>query len=109
MTYTNGPWHAIEGNPRSRGMLRYPTVYATDNDLRYICHCADTFNFHEVTDNLANARLIAAAPCLLEALTRLLDRYTGLVNCGDCGFWDPETEDEVIAARAAISKALGEQ
>lgn len=39
---------------------------------------------------------------LEKALRGLLDRYTGLVNCGDCGFWNPENEPEVIAARAAL-------
>jgi hypothetical protein len=42
---------------------------------------------------------------LLAALKVLLDRYVSLINCGDCGNWDPETEAEVIAARAAIKKA----
>jgi hypothetical protein len=40
---------------------------------------------------------------LVKALQGLLDRYTGLVNCGDCGFWDPEKEGEVIAARSALA------
>lgn len=40
---------------------------------------------------------------LFAALTKLLDRYVELVNCGDCGNWDPEEEPEVIAARAAIA------
>lgn len=39
-----------------------------------------------------------------QALANLLDRYVGLVNCGDCGFWNPETEPEVIAARAALAR-----
>lgn len=38
-----------------------------------------------------------------EALKALLDRYTSLVNCGDCGNWDPETEAVVIKARAALA------
>ena len=37
-----------------------------------------------------------------EALTGVLDRYVGLVNSGDAGNWDPETEDVVIKARAAL-------
>jgi hypothetical protein len=40
---------------------------------------------------------------LREAFRFLLDRYTQLVNCGDCGDWDPETERPVIAAREALS------
>lgn len=45
-------------------------------------------------------------PTLREALSALLDRYTGLVNCGDCGNWDPETEPVVIDARAALAQPV---
>lgn len=41
---------------------------------------------------------------LREAAQALLDRYTSLVNCGDCGNWDPETEPDVIALRAELAK-----
>ena len=37
-----------------------------------------------------------------EALTALLNRYVGLVNSGDAGFWNPEEEVEVQQARAAL-------
>ena len=53
----------------------------------------------------ANARLIAAAPETLEAAKALLEHYLSLANSGDCGFWDPEEEEQVIAVRAAIAKA----
>lgn len=43
---------------------------------------------------------------LVKALNGLLERYTGLVNCGDCGFWDPEKEENVIAARSALALAV---
>jgi len=39
-----------------------------------------------------------------EVLQRLLDKYVSLVNCGDCGNWDPETEQEVIDARVELAK-----
>lgn len=39
---------------------------------------------------------------LTEALTKLLERYLELVNCGDCGSWDPEQEPAVIRAREAL-------
>lgn len=48
---------------------------------------------------------MAAAPALVEASTRLLARYVSLAGSGDCGFWDPETETEVIAMRAALALA----
>lgn len=39
----------------------------------------------------------------LEAAGRaLLDHYIELVNCGDCGFWDPEEEGPVTAMRKAL-------
>ncbi len=59
-------------------------------------------------DSEANARLIAAAPQLLEALQGLLRNHVQLVSCGDCGNWDVEAEAEVIAARAAIAAATGD-
>jgi hypothetical protein len=39
---------------------------------------------------------------LRSALSDLLERYVDLVNCGDCGNWDPEGEGEVQQARAAL-------
>jgi hypothetical protein len=44
---------------------------------------------------------------LREAAAALLDRYVGLVNCGDCGHWNPEEEDEVIALRSALAAEGG--
>ena len=41
---------------------------------------------------------------LIAAATGLLDRYVQLINCGDCGNWNPEEEFEVIALRAALAK-----
>lgn len=58
-------------------------------------------------DMEANARLIAAAPDLLAALRLFVERYLRLVSSGDCGNWDAEGDDEMIAARAAIAKAEG--
>ena len=51
--------------------------------------------------------LCCATPDLLEALRNLLDNHITLVSSGDCGNWDVESEDEVVAARAAIAKAEG--
>lgn len=54
---------------------------------------------------MADRRLRAAAPELLEALEAITAHYVAGVNSGDCGFWNPEEEPQVIAARAAIAKA----
>jgi hypothetical protein len=41
------------------------------------------------------------------ALKGMLDRYVGLANSGDAGYWDCEQEDEVIAAREALAQGSG--
>lgn len=58
---------------------------------------------HTVACNLteANARLIAAAPELLEALTKLAS-----IDFGSYG-WDEFAENAARAARTAIAKATG--
>jgi hypothetical protein len=51
------------------------------------------------------ATLASAAPKLFAALEHMVAMYTQLINSGDCGNWDPETDKEVIAARKAIKAA----
>ena len=63
--------------------------------------------FGQYPDYEIRARVIAAAPEVTEALKETLERWVALVNSGDAGFWDPEEELHVIAARAAIAKAEG--
>lgn len=41
---------------------------------------------------------------LEEAAEALLDKYVATINSGDCGNWDPETEEEVINLRKALSQ-----
>lgn len=55
----------------------------------------------------ARARLAQAAPELLAALKMMVDHYVQLASSGDCGFWNPEDEEQVIGAREAIAKAEG--
>jgi hypothetical protein len=38
------------------------------------------------------------------AATAFLNMYVDMVNSGDCGFWNPEEEPEVIDLRAALTK-----
>ena len=45
---------------------------------------------------------------MLLALVDLLEHYVELIDSGDCGFWDAEKEEVVIAARATIKRALDE-
>jgi hypothetical protein len=52
-------------------------------------------------------KLLAVNKVLVDSSKALINRYTSLVNCGDCGNWDPEDDDEVIAMRESIELAGG--
>lgn len=52
-----------------------------------------------------DAQLIAAAPCLLEALEILLENYG---DTSYCSGEDKESDPDVQQARAAIARATGE-
>lgn len=114
--HTEGPWKGQQSNGRfhdtewsadadgyQRTMFA-PIVDAEGNTVALVVRT--DWNDAQIE---ADARLIAAAPELLESLTALLEHYVELVNCGDCGKWNPENESEVLAARSAIAKATGTQ
>lgn len=47
----------------------------------------------------------SGAKALLAALRVMLAKYRSLVMSGDCGFWNPDAETEVVVAQAAILSA----
>jgi hypothetical protein len=99
MKHTQGPWHTTEPN--------------AINGKRFICTEGPVGVFYTVAitmgdaawshiDDAANARLIAAAPDLLDALRMMLSEYEEL------RFEQPERwPTAAAAARAAIAKAGG--
>ena len=91
-THTPGPWvvHPTAHHPAVR------SVGTSDTGPRRIC-TVGSMNGNPVDKK--NARLIAAAPELLEALTGLIDLYDGINHEGFA---------IVSNARAAIAKATGE-
>ena len=95
--HTLGPWKVIDGD-------QHDHVFAEAFPNKRICN---VFGGLKCPSGAANARLIAAAPELLESLKFLLARYVQIANSGDAGFWDPEKEPPVMEARAAIAKAEG--
>lgn len=94
--YTPGPWHintAGSGDGKGNIVIDEIYVYAPESGADDVAVAADIADPLTGKPSEANARLIAAAPELLEALK-------------DVMYWDngkPEWED----ARAAIAKAEG--
>jgi len=86
--HTPGPWHTGGQDDR--------IIYAADGFA-----VADATVFHGRPET-HNARLIAAAPELLDALKVLLSLHDSQVDTADA--WNVSMEE----ARTAISKATGE-
>lgn len=88
--HTPGPWRI---NPE------YEEIISSADGLADICEISDWPQFRD--ESTANARLIAAAPCLYDALDDLLN-YSGGA--------DSALDDEYVVerARAALAKARGE-
>jgi len=89
--FTSGPWVQYVDSGRCEAIM--PAGRSGD-----IC------TFTKVP-SAADADLMTAAPDLFHALETFVKEYVSLVESGDAGFWNPEEEAKVIAARAALSKA----
>jgi hypothetical protein len=108
MTHTKGPWFfGIRGddyepiekpfNYKGSGFCENPIIFAKDGTE--IVGCDEYYIFNSEAD----ARLIAAAPDLLEALINLEDMTERYRQTG------APIPDAQKSARAAIAKATGEQ
>lgn len=103
--WTKGPWRL---DPEANGAA----VIGSRGFLVADC-CIFSLRKGAPTDaeNRANARLIAAAPDLYEALESMVERHVAhihvLIEDGH-GYRDPEELEDVKVARAALSKARGE-
>lgn len=93
--HTPGPWNAVEledGN------------IVTGNTR----HCGNVCELDLGAESAANARLIAAAPELLEALEKCEQALSAYqVECGPVMTSGIDAEEVTKAARAAIKKARG--
>ena len=96
--HTPGPWILTEGNRFDKEMV-ITTQYRLDASIGCICEMDVYFTGLIGIEQEANARLIAAAPELLEALQNML----GLTEASDY-MGAREIEQQ---ARAAIAKATG--
>jgi len=106
--FTKGPWvvDALEtaGHIKSLATPNGPTPTVAKYRI-----FSDYPGFkHKRDEESANARLIAAAPEMLEALEASLKWTVQLITSGDAGFWDVDEDENVIQMRKAIAKAKGE-
>jgi len=109
MKHTPAPWvywDENNGRPKNYDLMKLFSLSTNKQIIK--CYGGSGLNaFGKTDEDIANAKLIYAAPELLEALQSLLDMYVELGYSGDAGSFNPEKQDEVIKARAAISKATG--
>lgn len=86
--HTPGPWELVKQED--------------DFEIKHkVYFIGSVYDFNQFPENEANARLIAAAPDLLEALEYMIEEATS-------GQFSNPSEEEIQKARAAIAKAKGE-
>lgn len=102
---TPGPWNLL---PIESGW-----IVNEENGPGYVCTLPNIS--HRAAECASNARLIAAAPELLEALQYLMatrNSFTTAVIEDAIRYGDIESKDRIAAiskARAALSKAIGDK
>ena len=100
--YTPGPWEI-----RKSGFIMAPDGAGQGDDV-YIAEILIGPDSPEVDEAKANARLIAAAPDLLEALVYLAEEVGRLMEWNDY-IEDPDVEDAYENAFMVIAKAKGDK
>lgn len=100
--HTAGPWEASDRGDYGDFDGNSNVITADDRRIAVVQNSGT-----EEAD--ANARLIAAAPCMAAALDVMIEKYAELADSGDCGNLDSKSDPEVITARDILAKATGEQ
>ena len=91
--HTPGPWRVeVDTGPEAAWERKWPTIHAEKYE---VVGCEGLYGDYET--DMANARLIAAAPDLLNALQSIIDDIDSEFGT-DCDY---------NKARAAIDKATG--
>lgn len=111
MSYTKGPWILSEyevRHPITLELRKGCEIFCADNN-RVVCEIPD-YHYHaeDVEYQSADARLITAAPELLEALEAILPYIpnTSAAEGGAARFSENVRAADMV--RAAIAKAKGE-
>lgn len=98
--YTPGPWSVFNHSWSDTTILAYGFEHGICSlDIN---HATEESQEEDEAQMAANARLIAAAPDLLDALEDLCERMEQIVR-------DDQSTPCTVKARAAIAKATGEQ
>ena len=97
--HTPGPWVSIES-------VLFDRPEICDEKDRRVAVCLSYYPMHEDT-RTANARLIAAAPDMLEALEDLVEWADAVKGRAGVRMSDPHT-GSIDTAKRAIAKAKGE-
>ena len=105
MTHTKGPW---EVEKHERMFLIIGNDDCPRNEKMPVCELDRGLSEETDEEQEANARLISAAPELLEALEGLYDEVIAICNDGTLDGSFVETRRSIIATRRAIAKAKGE-
>jgi hypothetical protein len=104
--HTPGPWWVEGGDPDAASWAaRWPNIHADGYEV-----VGAQGLYGDYDTDMANARLIAAAPDLLEAL-RDFSAYVHAEQSatdGDVRYSNTQINRLVFKARAAIAKATGE-
>lgn len=101
--HTPGPW---QFSPSGTVVLAIVTREINGKIRTYEQKIATTPSGLDVAERVANARLIAASPDLLEALILL---EAEMVLSGNAGSTDYGWKPAIEKTRAAIAKAIGAQ
>jgi hypothetical protein len=104
MPHTPGPWHVFLNRRDKKVRGRFPGIEARDGKTTIVLFGeADEGDLgiqgRDDTEAQANAKLIAAAPELLDACQALVERY------GPASGYTGEQREELLAAESAIAKA----
>jgi len=109
--HTPGPWVVMCNSQGYPYQIYAPNGSRGPGGIRSVTRWA-SIGLPSSAEGKANAALIADAPrlkavndALVKALNQFLENHLALVASGDCGFWDAETEQQVIDARAALRAA----
>ena len=112
--HTPGPWDVSEGKPGFGTNRTHIRVIVPQPDRVCPLYVADCIREGSLDETRANARLIAAAPQLLEALAKVNELERRAVNLDDhvagrAATYAGLLNDIGNIARAAIAKAAGVQ